>query len=176
MQRKFKAFLKKSSNNDAQKRISFSDPDHGIKYFPNWETKAISPGHWTTERTSHSPSLTAAAFSLPTVMSSSGQVTLSIAGGREHGQLNKDSEDALHHRSQRTNYSPGDTKRLSQNNTSTSLPHDGLSSLYKDVNSLIVEVTSGPFEEEGFAASPPDEDTVSPIEMAEVRSPRFSFI
>lgn len=109
-------------------------------------------------------------------MSSSSQVTLSITDGREHGQLNKDSEDALHHRSQRTNYSPGDTERLSQNNTSTSLPHDGLSSLYKDVNSLIVEVTSGPFEEEGFAASPPDEDTVSPVEMAEIKSPRFSFV
>ncbi|XP_038174713.1 regulator of microtubule dynamics protein 2 isoform X3 [Arvicola amphibius] len=64
--------------------------------------------------------------------------------------------------------SASDTRRLSQN-TSTSLSHDGLPSPYKDVNSLIVEVTSGPFEEKGFAASPPDEDTASPIEMAEIR-------
>ncbi|XP_038174711.1 regulator of microtubule dynamics protein 2 isoform X2 [Arvicola amphibius] len=167
-EKEMQSFPKKSSINDAQKRISFSDPDQGIKYFPNWETKAVSPGHRTVERTSHSPSLTASPFSLPTVMSSSSQVTLSIADGREHGQLNKDSEDALHHRSQSTNYSPGDTRRLSQN-TSTSLSHDGLPSPYKDVNSLIVEVTSGPFEEKGFAASPPDEDTASPIEMAEIR-------
>lgn len=109
-------------------------------------------------------------------MSSSSQVTLSIADGREHGQLNKDSEDALHRRSQSINYSPGDTKHLSQNNASTSLPRDRRSSLYNDVNSLIVEVTSGPFEEEGFAASPPDEDTASPIEMAQIRSPRFFFL
>ncbi|XP_050019484.1 regulator of microtubule dynamics protein 2 isoform X1 [Alexandromys fortis] len=168
-EKEIQGFSKKSSNSDAQKRISFSDPDHGIKYFPNLETKAVSPGLRTLERTSHSASLTASPFSLPTVMSSSSQVTLSIADGREHGQLNKDSEDALHRRSQSTTYSPGDTKHLSQNNASTSLPRDRRSSLYNDVNSLIVEVTSGPFKEEGFAASPPDEDTASPIEMAQIR-------
>lgn len=173
--KEIQGFSKKPSNYDTQKRISFSGPDRGVKYFPNLETKAVSPGHWTVERTSHSQSLTASPFSLPTVMSSSSQVTLSIADGREHGQLNKDSEDALHHRSQSTNYSPGDTKRLSQNRTSSSLSHDELPSLYKDVNSLIVQVTSGPFEE-GFATSPPDEETASPIEMTEIRSPRFSFL
>lgn len=173
--KEIQSFSKKSNTNDAQKRISFSDPDHGNKYFPNLETKAVSPGHWTLERTAHSSSLTASPFSLPTVMSSSSQVTLSIADGREHGQLNKDSEDALHHRSQSTNSSPGDTRRL-WHRTSTSLSHDGLPSLYQDVNDVIVEVTSGPFEEEGFAASPPDEDTASPIEMDEIRSPRFSFL
>lgn len=173
--KEIQGFSKKPSNYDTQKRISFSGPDRGVKYFPNLETKAVSPGHWTVERTSHSQSLTASPFSLPTVMSSSSQVTLSIADGREHGQLNKDSEDALHHRSQSTNYSPGDTKRLSQNRASSSLSHDELPSLYKDVNSLIVQVTSGPFEE-GFATSPPDEETASPIEMTEIRSPRFSFL
>ncbi|XP_051033821.1 regulator of microtubule dynamics protein 2 isoform X2 [Phodopus roborovskii] len=145
--KEIQGFPKKSTNTDAQKRISFSDSERGNKCFPNLETNTISPGHWTIERTSYPPSLTASRFSLPTVLSSS---------SREHSQLHKDSEDALHHRSQRhsTNYSPGGTEQLqSQNITSAT-----------DVNSIIVEVTSGP-----FAASPSDEDTPSPIEMTGIR-------
>lgn len=105
----------------------------------------------------------ASRFSLPTVLSSSSQTNISVADGPENGQLHTDSEDALHHRSQRhsKNYSPGDIEQLrSQNITSAA-----------DVNTIIVEVTSGP-----FAASPPDEDTPSPIAMTGIRSPRFSFL
>ncbi|KAK7797943.1 hypothetical protein U0070_013719, partial [Myodes glareolus] len=128
----------------------------------------ISPQHRARKKRPTTAPSAATNNSSEEAESEGGQVTLSIADGREHGQLNKDSEDALHHRSQSTNYSPGDTKRLSQNRTSASLSHDELPSLYKDVNSLIVEVTSGPFEE-GFAASPPDEEeTASPIEMTEI--------
>ncbi|XP_007646636.1 uncharacterized protein LOC100759529 isoform X1 [Cricetulus griseus] len=158
-----KGFPNKSTNIDAQKNICFSNSERGNKRFPNLETKAVSPGQWTIERTSYLPSLMASRFSLPTVLSSSSQTNISVADGPENGQLHTDSEDALHHRSQRhsKNYSPGDIEQLrSQNITSAA-----------DVNTIIVEVTSGP-----FAASPPDEDTPSPIAMTGIRSPRFSFL
>lgn len=164
---------------DTQKRISFSEPEHGSKCFPNLETKAVSARYWTADRPSYPPSLTSSPFSLPTVMSSSSQVNVSVADGREHGQLTKDSEDALHLRphSHSTNFSPSDLKQhLLQSITSTNLPKDGFSPVYKNVNSLNLEVTSRPFEEEGFAALPPKEDRPPPIEMTGMRSPRFSFL
>ncbi|GAB1301347.1 Regulator of microtubule dynamics protein 2 [Apodemus speciosus] len=165
-------FSKKSTSIDAQKRISFSDPEHGNRYFANLETKAVSSGHWSVERTSYPPSLTTSLFSLPTVISSSSQANVSVADSQEHGQLNKDLEDALHHRSQSQSrhHSPaGLEQHLSQNRTSASLLQDELSSLYQTVNSLTVEVNSGSFGEESFATSPLDEDIPSPIEMAEIR-------
>ncbi|XP_076415351.1 regulator of microtubule dynamics protein 2 isoform X4 [Peromyscus maniculatus bairdii] len=157
---------------DTQKRISFSEPEHGSKCFPNLETKAVSARYWTADRPSYPPSLTSSPFSLPTVMSSSSQVNVSVADGREHGQLTKDSEDALHLRphSHSTNFSPSDLKQhLLQSITSTNLPKDGFSPVYKNVNSLNLEVTSRPFEEEGFAALPPKEDRPPPIEMTGMR-------
>lgn len=169
-------FSRRSTSMDTQKRISFSDPVHGNRCFPNLETKAVSSGHWTVERTSYPPSLTTSLFSLPTVISSSSQVNVSVADSQEHDQLNKDPEDALHHRSQSQsrNYSAaGLEQHLSQNRTSTSLLHDELSSLYQTVNSLTVDVTSGSFREESFATLPLDEDIPSPIEMAEIRSPQI---
>lgn len=169
-------FSKKSTSTDAQKRISFSDPEHSNRYFANLETKAISSGHWSVERTSYPPSLTTSLFSLPTVISSSSQANISVADSQEQGQLNKDFEDALHHRSesQSRHHSPaGLEQHLSQNITSASLLQDELSSLYQTVNSLTVEVTSGSFGEESFATSPLDEDIPSPIEMAEIRSPQI---
>lgn len=169
-------FSRRSTGTDTQKRISFSDPIHGNKCFPNLETKAVSSGHWTAERTSYPPSLTTSLFSLPTVISSSSQVNVSVADSQEHDQLNKDPEDALQHRSQSQsrNYSAaGLEQHLSQKRTSASLLHDELSSLYQTVNSLTVEVNSGSFGEESFATLPLDEDIPSPIEMAEIRSPHI---
>lgn len=166
-------FSRRSTNTDTQKHISFSDPVHDSRYFPSLETKAVSSGHWTVDRTSYPPSLTTSLFSLPTVISSSSQVNVSVAESQEHGQPNKDLEDALHHRSQSQsrNYSAaGLEQHLSQNRTSTSLLHDELSSLYQTVNSLTVDVNSGSYGEESFATLPLDEDIPSPIEMAEIRS------
>ncbi|OBS80036.1 hypothetical protein A6R68_21761, partial [Neotoma lepida] len=103
------------------------------------------------------------------------QVKVSVANNQEQSQLNKASEDALHHRPQShsTNYSPRDMKlHLPRNTASTSLPHDG-SPPYKSVTSLTsltLEVTSGPFEED-FAALPPNEDPLPPIEMNGIRPP-----
>ncbi|XP_040586737.1 regulator of microtubule dynamics protein 2 isoform X2 [Mesocricetus auratus] len=148
-EKNIQSFPKKSTSTDAQKRISFSDSERGSKCFPNLETKAVSPGHWTVERTSY-PSLKASRFSLPTVLSSSSQANIAVADGREHGQLLKDSEDALHHRSQRLST----IEQLRSQSVTSAM----------DVNSIIVEVTSGP-----FAASPPEEDTSSPIEMTGIR-------
>ncbi|XP_028620928.1 regulator of microtubule dynamics protein 2 isoform X2 [Grammomys surdaster] len=165
-------FSKKSTGTDTQKRISFSDPEHGSRNFPNLETNAVSSGHWSIDRTSYPPSLMTSIFSLPTVISSSSQVNVSVVDSQEYGQLNKDSEDALHYRSQSQsrNHSPaGLEQRLSQNLTSASLLRGELSSLYQTVNSLTVEVTSGSFGEESFATPPLDEDIPSPIEMDEIR-------
>ncbi|XP_021005079.1 regulator of microtubule dynamics protein 2 isoform X1 [Mus caroli] len=161
-------FSKKSPSTDAPKRISFSDPEHGNRYFANLETKAGSSGHWSFERMSYPLTLTTSLFSLPTVISSSSQVNVSVADNQEHGRLNKVSEDALHHRSQSQsgNYSPAG---LEQHPSSASLLQDELSSLYQTINSLTVEVTSGSFEEESFATPPLDEDIPSPVEMDEIR-------
>nr|XP_034370483.1 regulator of microtubule dynamics protein 2 isoform X2 [Arvicanthis niloticus] len=165
-------FSKKSTITDAQKRISFSDPEHGNRYTSNLETKAISSGQWSAERTSYPPSLTTSIFSLPTVISSSSQANVSVADSQEYDQLSKNLEDALYHRSQSQsrNHSPaGLEQHVSQNLTSASLLHDELSSLYQTINSLTVEVTSGSFGEESFATPPLDEDIPSPIEMDEIR-------
>lgn len=169
-------FSRRSTNTDTQKRISFSDPVHDSRCFPSLETKPVSSGHWTVDRTSYPPSLTTSLFSLPTVISSSSQVNVSVAENQEHGQPNKDLEDALHHRSQsqsRNHSVAGLEQHLSQNRASTSLLHDELSSLYQTVNSLTVDVHSGSYGEESFATLPLDEDIPSPIEMAEIRSPQI---
>ncbi|XP_031211132.1 regulator of microtubule dynamics protein 2 isoform X2 [Mastomys coucha] len=163
-------FSKKATSSYAQKRISFSDPEHSNRFFANLETKTVSSGHWSVEKTSYPPSLTTSLFSLPTVMSSSSQANVSVADNQEHDQLNKDSEDVLHRRSQShsRNYSPDGLEHYLSHIPSPSLLHDELSSLYQ-ANSLTVEVTSGSFEDESFATPPLDEDLSSPIEMAEIR-------
>lgn len=173
-----KVFSKMSADAGAQNRPSLFDSDHGNKYFSNLEAVTMSSGLWTVARTSYSPSLTASLFSLPTVSSSS-EVNISLTENREDGQLNKDSEDALHHRSQSQSrdHSPtGIEQHLSQNITSASLLHEGFSSSYKNVNSLTAEVTSGPFEEENFPASSLNEDIPSPTDKPGTRSLRFSFL
>ncbi|XP_006239696.1 regulator of microtubule dynamics protein 2 isoform X3 [Rattus norvegicus] len=165
-------FSRRSTNTDTQKRISFSDPVHGSRCFPSLETKPVSSGHWTVDRSSYPPSLTTSLFSLPTVISSSSQVNVSVAESQEHGQPNKDLEDALHHRSQsqsRNHSAVGLEQHLSLNRTSTSLLRDELSSLYQTVNSLTVDVNLGSYGEESFDTLPLDEDIPSPIEMAEIR-------
>ncbi|XP_029414251.1 regulator of microtubule dynamics protein 2 isoform X2 [Nannospalax galili] len=166
-------FSKKSVTTSGQKRIRFSDPEYSSKYFTNFETKAVSPGHWAIERDSFQPSLTSV-FSLPTVISSSSQIN-GFASSSEENQLNKDSEDALHHRSQShsPNYHPAASQRLlSQNVAFSSFQNIGLSLPYKnadDFQAAQIEVTSGPFEQENFAAFPQDEDRPPPIEIAEIR-------
>ncbi|XP_051021769.1 regulator of microtubule dynamics protein 2 isoform X4 [Acomys russatus] len=166
---KLQGLSKRSTNIHAQKRISFSDTKHGRKYFPKLETKAVSSSHWTVERASYPPSLTTSLFSLSTVISSSNQV--SVADNSGNGHLSKDSDDALHHGSQSRSRdpSPADVELLSRNITSASLLHTRFPSPYKNISSLTVEVTSGPFEEESFPASPFDEAIPSPVELNEIR-------
>lgn len=173
---KTQVFSKKSDTVDGQKHISFSDPEYGSKYFPNLETRGVAPGRWGIERASIQPSLTSY-YSLPTVISSSSQINVFTSSSQE-SQVNKDSEDVPYHRSQShsTDYSPAALRQhLSQNVASSSLHNIG----YKNADSLQaaqIEITSGPFEKENFAALPQVEDRPSPIEITEIRSSQISFL